>query len=159
MDKKVFTWHGKKYYLLGENRDGERYCLMQGHFDCGWSWGLGYVRTFTNNKNPHLSKDIISHDHFDYMFFKDRSKSGYDKFKDFFAETPLTDKEIWTLLELMKSAYTCREYSDMLHTGGAHYTTNPCRYIIPNATEYNRINTEVIPAILKEVYKVLGEEN
>lgn len=157
MDKKVFAWHDKKYYLLGQNSDGERYYLEQGHFDCGWYWGLGYIKTFPNNKNPHLSKDITQHTHFDYLFFKDRARNGYDKFKDFFVETPLSDNEIWTLVELMESAYTCRTYSDMIHSGSSNYSANPCRYIIPNNTEYNRINTEVIPAILKEVYKLLEE--
>lgn len=156
MDKKVITWHGKKYYLLGEDSDGERYYLEEGHWDCSWYWGLGYVETYTNNMNPQLSRDISSHSHFDYMFLRGK-KCAYDEFKEFFADTPLTDKEIWTLVELMMSAYTCRKYSDMLNTGGSHQTTNPCASVIANATEYNRINEIVIPAILKEVYKLLGE--
>jgi len=157
MGKKSFEWHGKEYYLLGVDKDNEAYYLEEARWNCGWYWGFGYVETFTNRKNPRMSKDISSHRHFDGMFLKGKS-CAYDEFKDFFAETPLTDREIWTLVELMMSAYNARAYSDMLHIGGAHHTENPCRGIIRNKQEYDRINQEVIPAIMKKVYEILKGE-
>lgn len=156
MNKKVFKWHGKFYYLLGRGVDGEMYYLEQATWDCEWYWGIGYVETFTNRRCPQASKDISSHQHFDGLFFN-KGKNGYDAFKEFFAETPLSNKEIWVLLECMKSLYITRDYSDVLHRGGANYTNNPCATTITNKTEYARINKIVIPALLEKVYTTLEE--
>ena len=154
MKKSVINVFGKTNYLLGTDADGTKYYLEKASFDCNWYWGFGYVETYTNNTNPQRSRDIASHQHFDGLFFNS-NKNGYDAFKDFFAETPFTDSEIWQIIELMKTFYICRKYSDLLHIGGAHYTTNPAKEIIQNTTEYDRINKEVIPTILNKLYDIL----
>lgn len=154
MEKKMIRWHGKKYYLLGSDREGTNYWLEEGHFDCEWYWGFGYVETFTSNENPTRSRDINSHSHFDSMFFN-KKRNGFDEFTAFFEETPLSRDEIWRFIELMKSFYTAREYSDMIFRGGSHYTQNPVAGTIMCETEYKRINETVIPAIMNEVYEIL----
>ena len=154
MDKKSFKWHGRKYYLLGADEDGINYWIEEGHFDCDWYWGFGYVETFTNNANPSRSKDIQSHSHFNYLFFNQKAYC-LDSFNDLLVETPFTEKEIWKLLELMKSFYIVREYADTIYRGGAHITSNPVAEIIQSESEYKRINETVIPAIMNEVYKIL----
>lgn len=154
MKKQVSRAFGKTIYLLGIDGNGTKYWLEEATFDCGWYWGLGYVETYTNNRNPKLSRDINSHEHFDTKFLK-----HYQDFDNFFEKTVLNEKETWQLLELMKSAYIMREYSDTLHRGGAHLTQNPCKDIIQNLDEYTRINTKVIPAIMNQVYKLLGKED
>ncbi len=154
MKKKVDKAFGKKQYLLGQ-KDGTYYWLEEAKWECEWYWGLGYVETFTNNENPHLAVDIDSHSHF-CMFFDEGN--GYDAFKEFFDETVVSDKELWTLIECMKSLYTLREYSDFLYRGGSHYTTNPCKELIHNDTEYERINKELIPALLNQVYELLSDK-
>lgn len=155
MEKKTDVAFGKRCFLLGADKEGIWHWLEAGKWDCDWYWGFGYVETYTNNKHPGLSRDISSHQHFDRLFFNGPSH-GYDNFKSFFLETPLSDKEIWKLCELMKSFYVAREYSDMIHRGGAHYTANPVADKIKNEDEYKRINECVIPAIMAEVYKILG---
>lgn len=147
---------GKDAYLLGEDDYGTKYYIVEFTWDCDWYWSGGYVQTYTNNRNPEKSKDIESHLHFDNLFFE-RDECGFDKFTRFFKSTPFTSDEIWDICELMKSFYICREYSDMLHRGGANYANNPVANTIKNETEYERINTEVIPAIAKELYKILEE--
>lgn len=154
MNKKKTRAFRKDVFLLGADSEETMYWLEDGSWDCDWYWGIGYVETYTNNKNPELARDIESHRHFDGLFFNG-TKNGYDLFKEFFVETPLSDKEIWTLVELMKSLYILREYSDMLHCGGAHYTTNPNAELLNNETEYKRINEEVIPTLLKSVRELL----
>ncbi len=149
---------GKDCYLLGQDKNGENYFLEAATWDCGWYWSGGYIETYTNNENPLRAKDISSHQHFDSLFFKGK-KCAFDNFKEFFTVTPFTDKEIWTICELMKSFYIIRNYSDTLHRGGAHYTTNPASEVIKNEDEYKRINEKVIPEIMSELYKILeGEE-
>ena len=150
MKKQKSHAFGKDTYLLGRGKDGEYYWLEQGKWDCDWYWGIGYVETYTNKLNPSHAMDIASHRHFDNLF------PTCEKFNDFFEETVLNENEKWKLLELMKSIYIARHYSDMLCRGGAHYTTNPKREIIKNDDEYNRINKIVIPAMLESVYELLS---
>ena len=154
MKKETSCAFGKRVYLLGEDVYGTRYWLEEAKWECDWYWGLGYVETYTDNKRPSRSCDISSHQHFNGMFFH-KGRNGYDVFRETFHETPLKDKEVWQLLELMKALYTLREYSDLLTRGGAHYTTNPCKNIIVNNVELERINKKVIPALLSNVYALL----
>lgn len=154
MNKKKIHVFGKDYYLLGVDKYGVKHYLEEFTFDCGWYYGGGYVETFTNNKNPERSRDISMHTHFDGLFFNGK-KSAYDLFKEYFTETPLNEDETWKLLELIKSFYTIREYSDLLYRGGAHYTRNPIAEDIKNEAEYKRINEEVIPKLAQEIYKLL----
>ena len=152
---KPFEWHGKRFHYIGADADGVNYWLQEAKFDCGWYWGLGYVETFTNNRNPSLSKDIGSHSHFNYMM-DDAGDNWFDAFKVLFTANRLDDSQIWKLVELMKSAYTARKYADMLHIGGAHYTRNPIKETIQaDMSEYDRINEKIIPEIMEKVYCIL----
>lgn len=157
LEKSKSKAFGKECYLLGRGKDGNYYWLESASWDCDWYWGLGYIETYTNPLNPAASRDITSHQHFDAMFMKG-PHCAYDNFREFFEETTLTDKEIWLLVELMASLYTARHYSDMLHTGGAHFTENPCKDLIQCTGEYNRINNIVIPALLNKVYELLSPQ-
>ena len=156
MKKKVVTFHGKKYYLLGVNANGEYQWLEEAKFDCDWYWGFGYVESFTNNKHPELAKDISAHTHFDSLFFR-RNKNAFNAFKEYYADCTVNDNELWKLCELMKEFYIAREYSDMLYRGGANYTKSPLQELIVGDTkEYDRINKVIIPKICEEIYKLLG---
>ena len=155
MKKLVKKAFGKTVYLLGKDKEGVYYWLESASWDCDWYWGFGYVETYTNNKCPDKAKDINSHQHFNGLFFN-KNKNGYNEFKDFFEETTLSDDELWKLLELMKSFYILKDCAELLHLGGAHYTENPCKNIIKNEEEENRINKIVLPAIFKEIYSILG---
>jgi hypothetical protein len=156
MKKQKAHVFGKNVYLLGIDENGLKYFIEESKWDCGWYWSIGYVETYTNNNNPEKSKDIQSHSHFNYMFMKDDRKNCMDKMKDFFIDMTLSEKELYRLWEIMKSLYTLREYSDMLYTGGSHITTNPCNELIKNDAEYERINREVIPELLKQLYTLLS---
>lgn len=155
MEKTTSNAFGKDVYLLGTDKDDIAYWLEQGTWDCGWYWGCGYVETYSRNMSPSASRDINSHQHFNSMFFNKKG-NAYDEFKRFFVETTLVDKEIWTLIELMKTIYTLKEYSGTINRGGSHFTTNPCKDLIMNSEEYERINDVVIPALLQKVYELLS---
>ena len=157
MCKYVSCRWGYKYYFLGTDPSGIEHWLQSASWDCQWYWGLGYVQTFTNSGcgKPSSAADISSHQHFDNLFLKGGVGIGPEGFKKILPETPLTDNEIWTLLELMRAAYTAREYSDMIYRGGSHITSNPCKELLLNEAEYKRINEKVIPGIMDEVYELL----
>jgi len=169
INKKVSKAFSKDIYLLGKNIDGEYVWLEGAKWDCNWYWGFGYIETYTNNKNPHLSRDISSHSHWDSSIigkhdYYDSEKSCFRLSSDYvhhlndspkMAETTLTEAESWKLAELMKTFYTLREAAEMYHMGGAHVTANPCADILKNEAEEKRINEVLLPAIFKEVYKLL----
>ena len=155
MEKKKSHAFGKDIYLLGKDKDGINYWLEEASWDCGWYWGFGYVETYTNNKYPHLSRDINSHQHFDGLFLKG---AIFDSFKSLLVETPLSDNEIWKLLELMDTFYTLRESADLFKNGGSHITTNPLMLELKDEKIYNNINQELLPRVFKEIYKILSPE-
>lgn len=152
ISKKTINKFGE-HYLLGVDADGVKHYLKKPSFDCGWYWGFGYIRTFTNNNKPELSRDISRHYHFNSF---EKNCNMFDGIKKAFVAFVLDDGELWTLCELMKTAYILRDYADTLHGGGAHYDTNPCKDIIKNDDEYNRINNVVLPAIFDQVKKLLA---
>lgn len=158
MKKQKINVFGNEYYLLGVSDDGFKYYLEAPEWSCGWYWSIGYVETFTNNSNPEKSRDIYSHQHFDGLFLKSKI-SCYDAFKSFFKETPLSDREIWDLLELMQTAYNLRQYASMLHCNGSHITTNKVmkneEFKADNEKENKRINEVLLPAINKAVAEIL----
>ena len=147
----------KDVYFLGQDKYGINYWLQAASFDCGWYWAFGYIESYTNNNSPSKAKDIRSHSHFDGLV-NGKNTNLYDAFKEKFVITPFSNREIWTLCELMNSFYIARRYADMLNLGGSHYTENPCREVISNANEEKRINEIVIPCIFHEVYKIMTPE-
>ena len=153
MTKQTRRRNGKNIYLLGKGTDGLNYWLEAPSWDCGWYWGFGYVETYTNNAQPENARDIRSHQHFDGLFLK---KDLHKSFKDFFKYTPLTDGEIWKLLELMQEYYTLRKTADLFSIGGSHITESPTRAVLKNAEMAEKINKEYIPAITAEVLKILS---
>ena len=155
MEKKKTFAFGKNVYLLGKDSNGIAHWLEEASWRCEWYWGLGYVETYTNNDHPNISRDINGHQHFDSLIFDNGDANAFDKFKGYFVETPFNDKEIWKILEIMKSLYLMKKYAEMLHSGSAHISNNPCSELIKNADEYNRINKEIIPALNKELYNIL----
>lgn len=155
MNKKVFSWNGKRYYLLGRGKDRELYYLEEAKFECGWYWGIGYVEAFTNRRAPQYSKDIASHQHFDTMFlYKDRF--AIDVFKDFFEEMVLDTNGQYKLWELMRSQYTVRKAMDLMHIGGSHVTDNPCAEILKDEAVYNKLDN-MMRALMEETYLLLGK--
>lgn len=157
MKKQTIEKFGKKYYLLGVRKeDNKKVWLEEGSFDCDWYWGIGYVEVFNHNYT-----DIDEHTHFDCLFLK---TNIYNSFKDYFKETTLTDNEIWQLLELMKTIYQLRNFSDTIYQNGSHITSNNTEKEIFNKdiykNMYDKINDEDIPKLLEDVYKMLrGVEN
>lgn len=156
MEKSKKFAFNKNIYLLGENKDGIKYWLEEATWDCNWYWGFGYIKTYTNNKNPEISRDIASHQHFDSLFL---NKNIFDSFKNFFKETTLNDNEIWELLGYMEEFYKMKEYSNLLYSG--NHITSQAKNIkegkneIENKKEYERINKILMPELFKKIYKLL----
>ena len=156
MEKQVKKAFGKDVYLLGADKEGTFYWLEEATWDCDWYWGFGYIETYTNNENPNRSRDIVGHQHFGGLFLEGPEMCK-DMFDQFFAETPLNDGEKWRILELMKTIYTLKEYSEVVYRGGSNITGNPLKDEIKSQEEYNRINKVMLPQLFEEVYKILKD--
>lgn len=155
MDKRKSHAFGKDVYLLGMDKDGVYYWMEEPTWDCDWYWGFGYVETYTNNRLPDRSRDINSHSHFDSMFLNGPGNS-YDNFKSFFRDSVLTDSELWTFLELMKTVYTLKETAGVFYRGGSHYSENLCREILKDEKAYSHINHVLLPALFEQIRNILS---
>ena len=144
--------NGEKNFFLGLNNNGDKMWLVAPSWDCGWYWGLGYIRTYQQNWRPSKARDILCSTHFDYVF------PSSDVFIDEFNDTPFTRNEKWKIYEYMKELYTLRHYADMMNRGGAHITEGSKTLKEEqknNIKEYNRINDILIPNVWKELEAIL----
>lgn len=148
MKKQTISKFKNEFYLLGKDLDDQKVWLEKASYDCGWYWGIGYIKIFNKNYT-----DINYHGHFDSLFLE---KNIYDSFINYFSEISLSKNEIWQLLELMQSLYILRKYSDLLYCGGAHITNPICADIIKNDEEYKKINGVVIPELNNKIYELLS---
>ncbi len=169
ISKKTNNAFGKEIFLLGRDEDGTNYWLERAKWDCGWYWGFGYVETYTNNKNPHLSKDINSHQHIDSSFMGQMQKYDFEKKcsvnsefvhnifdSPLLFETTFTEKEGWILSELFKSFYMLKDSAGMFGKGGCNVTTNPCAELIKNEDWAKQINHEILPLLFEKIYSILS---
>lgn len=140
-----------KHYLLGIDKEGIKHYIEAPSWDCGWYWGFGYIHTYTNNNNPNNSRDINGHYHAS-------SFKGYPN-PEHLIKTPFTDKEWYTLRELINTAYTLKECAELFGRGGSHITTNPLKDKLIDKEMVEKINKVLIPEIWSEMLKILKEDN
>ena len=154
--KRTSEAFGKKVYLLGKI-NGEYLWLEEGKWDCDWYWGFGQTETYTNNRHPHLSRDISSHTHWDgHVGVKKANNEYVSHFNEVeeLEETVLTETESWKLSDLMQSFYTLRKAAELFHQGGSNLTTVE-ELSLKNKSMENKINGKLIPKIMEQVYKIL----
>ncbi len=149
----------KKVFLLGTDKSGVKYWLQEASWDCGWYWGFGYVEQYNygGKRNPSKCTDIDSHEHIDSNFM---GQVGDAYIHNIYGSPKLesvtfSEAEGWVLSELFRTFYNLAEAAAVLGRGGSHTTTNPIADIIKNPDEVTRINTVVLPALFKEIYKIL----
>lgn len=161
ISKKTNNAFGKKIFLLGRDAEGINYWLEEAKWDCGWYWGFGYVETYTNNKNPNLSKDIESHSHIDSSFMGQiRDKYVHNIFDaPTLVETTFTEKEGWLLSELFKTYYNLRKSAEVFDRGSSHVTENPLSDDIKDDKIVHKINTYLLPKIFDKIYEILTPKN
>jgi hypothetical protein len=153
MEKKTLKAFGKTVWLLGKDKDGINYWLEEPSWDCDWYWGFGYVETYEDNKSPDKAKDISSHQHFDGLFL-DGPKCARDMFKDFFVETPLSDDEIWELVDYMKTFYTLKSVAELFKHGYSWQTSRAKMDEIQRDEQNDLVNKVWLPEVFKRITKI-----
>ncbi len=157
MKKKTSYAFGKEIYLLGKDENGTLYWLEEPSWDCGWYWGFGYIETYTNNKNPHLARDINSHQHWQGLILNSKN-NAYDNFKNLFVETPLSDNEIWELCDYMKTFYTLREVAELFNHGYSYYTERAKIDDLKNQEKEDLINKKWLPEVFERIKNILKRD-
>ena len=144
LKKMVKTINGEKMYFLGKNKDKVKFYLVEPKWDCNWYWCFGYIHT---SDNQHLHMENLMEKIFNLNLDKNDSK--------FILKTPFTENEKWLLFELFQTAYQLKRSAEVYLRGGSNITSNPLADLIKNEEEYFRINKVVLPAIFKEIEKIL----
>lgn len=146
-----------KFVKLGTSTelDGDVF-IVSPTWDCGWYWGFGYLERWNSRKD-----DIDFNTHIDHEFGtnKDgRRCNWYEGMKDVLDKGDVfeNDRQRWKFLEIVKTIYNLKMTAEVLGRGGSHYGNNPLSDEIKNHDEVRRINEELIPKLIDEMYKVLG---
>lgn len=126
--------------LIGKNQENEPIYFYRPSWDCDWYWGFGYI----GNDSLHTHLNSLG------------KNNLYENIKNYFSEFILQDKDLWLFCEYVMTIYALRPYSEVIHRGGSHYSNNPHKDVIKNPDEYKRINSELIPLLIDEIYKLLG---
>ena len=156
MEKKTSKAFGKKVWLLGKDKDGINYWLEEPSWDCGWYYGFGFVETYTHNTRPDLARDINSHQHFDSLFLNG-PKCSRDMFKEFFVETPLSDDEIWELVDYMKTFYTLKAVAELFKHGYSWQTSKAKIDQLQSDEQNDLVNKVWLPEVFKRIEKLFED--
>jgi len=143
---------GKDIYLLGRDEQGICYWLESPVWECSWYWGFGYIKTYTNNKNPHLAKDIGSHQH--ASKFLSEWFTSWNGSKPILKNATFTDKEGWELSELFSQFYFLKEAGEMFSRGKANCTnTSIERWKKPLLVK--EINETILLKVMSRILEIL----
>ena len=156
MEKKTSKAFGKKVWLLGKDKDGINYWLEEPSWDCGWYYGFGFVEAYTHNTRPDLARDINSHQHFDSLFLNG-PKCSKDMFKEFFVETPLSDDEIWELVDYMKTFYTLKSVAELFKHGYSWQTSKAKIDQLQSDEQNDLVNKVWLPEVFKRIEKLFED--
>jgi len=75
-------------FFIGRDKNNIYYYIKRPSFECGWVWCFGYVEGYSNNR------EWESQQHFNTLL------NTYDKFTSLIVDTPLSESDMWLLLEL-----------------------------------------------------------
>ena len=122
--KKTALRKGRKYYLLGREADGTKWWLEEPEYNCcDWYTSFGHIITFRGNRNPETATDINTLTHFKEEFLNGDIHDSYKM--SLCGGVTLSDKELWTVLELFKEAYLLEAYYELMYIKGAHISSMP----------------------------------
>lgn len=147
---------GKDIYLLGKDEQGINYWLETPKWECNWYWGFGYIETYTNNKYPHLSKDVSSHTHADK--FMSKWFTSWNGSKPILKEKTFNEKEGWELSELFEQFYFLKDAAANFGRGKCHTADTVIeKWQKPELVK--EINEILIPKITKRIMDILTPNN
>ena len=158
MKKQINEAFNKKLYYLGKDEDGINHWLEEPQWACGWYWAFGYIETYTNNDDPSIARDILSHSHYDTMLLSCHNGVFRHIFKDITGfKSPLTEQEQWALSDLMKQFYCLKEAAEVFGRGHSNYSERG-KSGIKDTDLAERINKEMLPKVFQAVIRLLSPQ-
>lgn len=129
--------HKYKDYPLVDEKGGILK-LAKPSWDCGWYWGFGYLQ----------SKDIHTHAKlYSAIELKEMLLPRYEKYA-------------WKIIECIFTVYELKDHAEFLIGGHSGITQIPeLAEKLKNKEYSDKINTEIIPMVFEELYKMLEECN
>lgn len=146
---------GKDIYLLGADEHGEKYWLESPSWDCGWYWGFGYIKTYTNNDNPERSRDIQSHQHAED--FMSKWFYSWNGSKPVLKYTTFSEEEGWELSELFAEFYFLKNAAENFKRGKCNIADTKIEsWESPELAD--DINKNIIPRVTRRILDILTPE-
>lgn len=136
MEKRIDSFSGNKYYLIGKSSCDEIVWLQRPKWDCGWYWGCNYLTTFEYMSGkpcpfPYKAYDIYSHSHF--VLNECKGENYLNSYIEI-VECPVELAKLKTLLaDVERYKYIAQK----------------------QPSKYNVINLELLPNLFEEVEKLL----
>lgn len=148
LDKGKMLLFDKGFYFLGADRQGRKHFLVSAETtDFGW-WKP--IKTCVLEPSPAYTKMYRSV----LNTFEDVEPEVLEELK-----TPFNDDEKFIIKSLLEKYNTAREYADVLCFAKRKVFAEKLCKKIRDDRGLERINEVVIPAILEELYEVLGSNN
>ena len=155
MNKTINVYNDTAYFI-GVGKNDIEYYMLAPKTRVNGQWEIGIVLM---SRESEYSETIKYCFYFADKFLDEADESFY-KFKEFFKETPFTDKKIWELLDLLKTADTLTRAADLTIYGHSHIAninTNVSNAVQRNDIE-KEINEKILPVVAEEITKILKGE-
>jgi len=140
MNKTKSHAFGKDVYLLGQDEQNIYYWLESPKRDCTQYWESGYIVTYTNNKYPHLAKNINLR--YGAKRFMPKYFTSWHDSEPVLEETTFNNKEGWELSELFSQFLFLRKAAE-------NFTRGNCDVANTAIQEWKK------PKLVKEINEVL----
>lgn len=156
MKKQTSHAFGKDCYLLGRNQYNELIWMESARWDCGWYWGMGYIKVYDNQANPAGARDVRLHSHYSGLTGAGTGVDGAytHHINEVLPESVLTDKEAYKLADYMHSIYSLKSAAKVLGRGTSHISGEVDKVCLNKELAKN-INEVQLPALFVCVYELL----
>ncbi len=152
MKKRKDFAFGKDIFLLGADKQGQKYWLEAPKWDCNWYWGFGYIESYTNNNEPSIARDISEHTHANK--FMSEWFTEWNDSEPRLAEKTFSEKEGWELSELFSQFYHLREQAEFWGRGKMNVSSTKIKSW-ENKQLVTKINEKMIPEVTKRILTIL----
>jgi len=150
MNKKVTRAFGSIMYLLGKDKDGVYYWLDEPDWYFDRCTAFGYIKTFSNSKNPRRSINI-----YPYQYAENFYPNWFGSDDPILVEHTFSEEEGWELAELFAQFYLLRQTAEYFDKGKCNIAaTNIAKWKSPELVY--QINYTRIPLIINRIIEILA---
>lgn len=128
-------------FWLGRANNKDIY-LCEPRWSSNGFWNFGFINS-TGQCSYHLS--LIN-----------KNNDLYDNLKNYFdGGLNIVKKDLLIFCELMEACFLLKKMTDLYKNGGGLYVQNPCRSLLQDHQQFNKINFVLLPKLFDEIGEVL----